>query len=347
MSLIEQLVWEVTDIPTPADGDYTNAEFLRLVFKALHLPVRDFSAARILGGEQTNTSVVVAEQVLLKILRTPLPGPHPEVVVGRALAASGSGVSPRFLGALAVKTGGEFCVTHIATEFVPDTQDAFEFFTSAVPDPTWAARSLGQVSAIMHSDLAVSFPASQLSLPGLVERVRGEVADTLRLVSALSKQDWVSDFQALLEDRFAVLQREADLLPAQQIHGDFHLGQVLFASQRPVPWLIIDFEGEPLRPLRERMLPDTVLRDVAGMLRSFAYAAAFLPAEFDRKIWEDTARFSFLSGYFEGGLSPFTQQIIDILEIEKTCYECRYEAKFRPDWLWIPLAGLQRFAKTG
>ncbi len=132
-------------------------------------------------------------------------------------------------------------------------------------------------------------------------------------------------------------------------HGDYHLGQTLRTPDR---WVLLDFEGEPARPLRDRRRKRSPLRDVAGMLRSFAYAASALEQAEDRVApegWEERARSAFLEGYLqavEPSLLPAGQQAIDkllsIFELEKAVYELRYEINNRPDWIGIPVAGIAR-----
>jgi trehalose synthase-fused probable maltokinase len=136
-------------------------------------------------------------------------------------------------------------------------------------------------------------------------------------------------------------------------HGDLHLGQTMLS---PRGWVVLDFEGEPARPLPERRLKRSPLRDVAGMLRSFSYVTA--GAQLLRGVeapdgWEDRARERFLGGYYrnvDGSLLPPGQQAIDqllaVFELEKAVYELRYELNNRPDWVAIPVAGIVRLLDT-
>jgi maltokinase len=132
-------------------------------------------------------------------------------------------------------------------------------------------------------------------------------------------------------------------------HGDLHLGQTLLAPDR---WIVLDFEGEPARPLLERRRKRSPLRDVAGMLRSFAYAAT--AGEIQRGTpapegWEERTRESFLAGYF-GAVEPSllppgeanARTLLTVFELEKAVYELRYELNNRPDWVGIPVAGIAR-----
>jgi trehalose synthase-fused probable maltokinase len=132
-------------------------------------------------------------------------------------------------------------------------------------------------------------------------------------------------------------------------HGDLHLGQTMLTDRG---WVILDFEGEPARPLPERRLKRSPLRDVAGMLRSFSYVVAgarILRGASPPDDWEDRARDAFLAGYFERvdaallppGDAP-TRQLLAVFELEKAVYELRYELNNRPDWVAIPVAGIAR-----
>ena len=131
-------------------------------------------------------------------------------------------------------------------------------------------------------------------------------------------------------------------------HGDFHLGQTIWADE---DWVILDFEGEPARSLPERRRKRSPLRDVAGMLRSFAYAAS--AAQLLRGVepppgWEARARAEFLAGYrttVDPNLVPSgssMEKLLAVFELEKAVYELRYELNNRPDWVKIPVAGIVR-----
>jgi trehalose synthase-fused probable maltokinase len=138
-----------------------------------------------------------------------------------------------------------------------------------------------------------------------------------------------------------------------RIHGDYHLGQTL---STPRGWVIIDFEGEPARALPERRQKRSPLRDVASMLRSFAYTTSALrilrgqepPADFEQR-----ARGTFLEHYFatiEPSLLPHGEaaihNLLAIYELEKAIYELQYELDNRPDWISIPVAGVARLLES-
>jgi len=130
----------------------------------------------------------------------------------------------------------------------------------------------------------------------------------------------------------------AGTTPVSRIHGDYHLGQLL--ARDDGAYSVIDFEGEPARAVEERRRPASPLRDVAGMLRSLDYAARTANASSD---WLTTARAGFIEGY--GGIAGNEQALLDAFELEKACYEIRYEASNRPAWLWLPLAAVARLTR--
>jgi maltokinase len=140
----------------------------------------------------------------------------------------------------------------------------------------------------------------------------------------------------------------------QRVHGDLHLGQTLRTSKG---WKIVDFEGEPAKPLSERVLPDSRWRDVAGMLRSFDYAprvaamTAGAPGDdgeeqraFRAAEWSARNQAAFLDAYVGRELAAEEQTLLDAYVADKAVYECVYEARNRPTWLSIPLAALQAHA---
>jgi trehalose synthase-fused probable maltokinase len=136
-------------------------------------------------------------------------------------------------------------------------------------------------------------------------------------------------------------------------HGDFHLGQTLYT---PRGWVIIDFEGEPARPLPERRQKRSPLRDVASMLRSFAYATSAVEIQRGRSApdgFEERARETFLEHYFDAveptllpSGSAAVANLLSVFELEKAIYELQYEFDNRPDWVTIPVAGILRMLES-
>ncbi|MGB3828939.1 MAG: 1,4-alpha-glucan branching protein GlgB [Ornithinimicrobium sp.] len=330
---------------------------------------RDSSAvevtrAAVLSGEQSNTSIIVqtrplgeddAEEVsrpsIIKIFRVLHHGANPDVVVQGALSRAGSRLVPSPLGHLegswsreSVSGSGHLA---FAQEFLTGVQDAWRTaLVAAQHDTDFTARAfaLGEATAEMHSTLA---------------HTMGSAAADDERKAALVQQWHQRSNEALLEvpdlHRFAdgiagVFARAAESIwpPLQRVHGDYHLGQVLDAPERG--WVLLDFEGEPLRPLAQRSLPDLALRDVAGMLRSFDYAAGSidLEQEVDRSHWAKAVRAAFLDGYSAAiGEDPRLQpDLLSALELDKALYEVVYEARNRPSWASIPIGAISRLMQA-
>jgi maltokinase len=133
----------------------------------------------------------------------------------------------------------------------------------------------------------------------------------------------------------------AETLDTQRVHGDFHLGQTL---RTPSGWKIIDFEGEPAKTMAERRAPDSVWRDVAGMLRSFDYAAASVPGPHSQT-WAADCRAAFLRGYADDELGAAEANLLRAYEADKAIYEVVYETRNRPAWVGIPLRAVAELAE--
>ncbi|WP_130011918.1 1,4-alpha-glucan branching protein GlgB [Serinicoccus sediminis] len=316
------------------------------------------ATARVLSGEQSNTSVIVethrgGRPLIIKLFRVLHEGENPDVSVQTAISRSGSGTHlvPDPFGYVEGRwstDAGREVRGHLAfaQEFLTGTEDAWRqarVAADADDDFSERARTLGAATAAVHAALREAFggrPADDRRAE-LVAQMRDRAEQAFR------------DAPALAEHRDAVLAvyagLEAAALPElQRVHGDYHLGQVLDAPGRG--WVLLDFEGEPLRPLAERTEPDLALRDVAGMLRSFDYAAA--AAADDRDGWAAAAREAFLEGYAtEAGADPRSEAgsaaVLAALELDKALYEVSYEARNRPDWLPIPLAAVHRLLGGG
>ncbi|MEA2826073.1 MAG: maltokinase [Actinomycetota bacterium] len=333
-----------------------------------HVTGGDESAQRVrpIGVEQSNTSLVYDERFVLKLFRRLLPGANPEVEVTSALSRVGfpwvaeplatesdhgfdlALVQPFLAGAV---DGWALALTSLRDLFgVHDTQSMPVIDLSAPPpalDPAQAggdfsgeARRLGETTALMHIAMADAF--GQASGDGQ------EWADYIEAQARRALGDVVPALAILDELRLA------DPGPAIRAHGDYHLGQVM---RTDAGWYVLDFEGEPDRPLEERQRPTSPLRDVAGMLRSLHYASAVALTErdgdeFDQPAaaWEARNRQAFLDGYLpvaaKGGILPADQASVDAVlaafELEKAVYELSYERAHRPDWEHIPRTALRR-----
>ncbi|WKK71646.1 phosphotransferase [Rathayibacter oskolensis] len=321
-----------------------------------------FASSRILSGEQSNTSIIVqttAEDgsagtpVIVKVFRALHHGDNPDVTVQSALNAAGSTLVPPVIGNVTgewddrgEESGRAFGHLAFAQEFLPGVEDAWRVALEAVgadSDFTGPARELGIATAEVHSVLAEVMPTEDAS-PEVIERMIASMRRRLRIASA--------EVPVIAEDAEAIdaVFRAAATAPwptLQRIHGDYHLGQVLSVPGRG--WVLLDFEGEPLRPMNERRMPDVALRDVAGMLRSFDYAAGAYEQDSpgtSRAAWAAATRAAFLEGYTERAGDAVTahRAVLDAFELDKAVYEAIYEARNRPGWLSIPVAAVQRLA---
>jgi 1,4-alpha-glucan branching enzyme len=234
-----------------------------------------------------------------------------------------------------------------AQEFIPGVEDAWRVAlvaASSGTDFTGRAHELGVVTAEIHQSLAATMGSEEATadarealLASMQERYAAAVASVPELGAR------ASDVDRLLEQV-----RSVALPPLQRIHGDYHLGQVLDVPERG--WVALDFEGEPLRPLAERVRPDLVQRDMAGMLRSFDYAAGSVRLTDSARTdagpdaWAADCRRAFLEGYqaVAGEFDADSRTLIRVLELDKALYEVVYEARNRPAWLPIPVEGVDR-----
>jgi maltokinase len=321
-------------------------------------PTRAFPAAalsaaaspRRLSVEQSNTSVVFGDVLILKHFRHLHPGVNPDVEITRFLTErTDFRHTPRLCGSLEYHDAQGVWSVAIAQELVKDARDGWQFLLDrlAAGDAALGALArLGRITAALHRALASAGAAGAEMAP--------------EPITADDVTAWTASVQRQLDAAAAALGgRLPDGVPTRvdaaglgglagvvklRHHGDFHLGQTL-AVRHGEDWRIIDFEGEPLRPLDERRRKHTPLRDVAGMLRSLGYAAATAGAPAG---WEERAREAFLDAYRMAAIGatflPDSEaalaRALAILEIEKAAYEVVYEANNRPDWLPIPVRGL-------
>ncbi|MBW3609505.1 MAG: hypothetical protein KY463_14415 [Actinobacteria bacterium] len=313
---------------------------------------------RPMGAEQSNSSIVFGEQQVLKVFRRLEPGLNPELEMLRFLSSRG-------FENVATLTGwydysGELmqATLGIMQEFIGEARDGWEL---ALDDPAGVlARvpELGAATGEMHSVLA-----SDMNDPAFAPEEPS--AEALSLLTATIDEQIEQVFLDLPPDDPALDpiagrgQEVRERLQAMshvgvggrliRHHGDYHLGQTML---RDAGWIILDFEGEPARSLLERRRKRSPLRDVAGMLRSFAYAAS--GSELLRGVpapegWEEQARSGFLETYMatvDPSLlpagRPAIEKLLAIFELEKAVYELRYELNNRPEWVAIPVAGIAR-----
>lgn len=284
-------------------------------------------AGRRLGAEQSNTSVVFGNQAILKVFRRVIAGTNPDIELTRALTGNPH-VTP-LLGSYHLNTGAQSYALGMLTTFAAGSTDGWDLALAAARDQTadFTADSyrLGEAVGRVHTALAAVLGTSSAAFP----------VDTwiqrLRAVAAAVPQ--LRDYVPQIETRYRALTDAPSTV--QRIHGDLHLGQVL---RTPDTWLVIDFEGEPGQPLDERRRPDSALRDVAGMLRSYDYAAH------GERDWVDRNCAAFCDGYAAvSGTDPRRDAaVLAAYELDKAVYEVGYEARYRPDWLPIPLGAVAR-----
>ena len=320
-------------------------------------------SSKVLSGEQSNTSIVFQTRdavgnasmpVICKLFRAVHDGENPDVALTGALGAAGSRVVPRSVGHVTGRWPDSGKLDGLATghlafvqEFLPGVEDAWRVATAAAAageDFAGRAAALGATTAEMHSALASVLPSrattpSDIALVVTAMRERYDLA--AREVPALEqhREHLNGVYLRALSSPWPALQR---------IHGDFHLGQVLAVPGRG--WVVLDFEGEPLRAMRERNAPDSPLRDVAGMLRSFDYVAGSLALAtpgVDTSQWASAARNAFLDAYIATSGRDLREHraLLDAFEIDKALYEAVYESRNRPDWLPIPLAAIERLVE--
>ena len=332
-------------------------------------PAEDFStlsqglgAARLVSSEQSNSSVVFDEALILKVFRRLEPGINPELEVLRFLGARGFRNVPALAGWYEYIGGPLTATLGVLQEFVAGAIGGWELalgeIASAPESFLDRLGRLGEVTAHMHTalgadpnDLAFAPEEPSVESLGLLTATVDE--EIARVFLSLPDDD---DRLAPIFGRGEEVREQLRLLTHAgssgrviRTHGDYHLGQTLWRSN---DWVLLDFEGEPARTLVERRRKRSPLRDVAGMLRSFAYAAT--AAEITRNAdipedWEERARERFLESYLEtvdATLLPpgdaAVERLLAVFELEKAVYELRYELDNRPDWVGIPVTGIER-----
>ncbi len=321
---------------------------------------------RALGVEQSNSSVVLDERHMLKLYRRLEAGPNPEIEMLRVLGEEGFTNAPRLEGAL--ETAGPPLETSLVsvTERVAAEGGGWELTVDSLSDdPSWLperAWRLGEVTGGLHGSLAAheddsSFAPeepSSVSLQLFAAAIDEEISATF---GGLPEDDALGAVAHRAEDLRDLVHELASVGPsglAIRTHGDYHLGQVLWSTE--ADWIVIDFEGEPARSVPERRRKRSPLRDLAGMTRSFAYAAdasLLLWGVEAPSGWVDACREAFLEGYLASAderlLPPSRSgfdRLLALFELEKLVYELRYEARNRPDWASIPIVGMLRMLET-
>ncbi|WP_435742138.1 maltokinase N-terminal cap-like domain-containing protein [Nocardioides sp. SYSU DS0663] len=338
------------------------------------LPGHDLDAegvASLFTGEQSNSSVAFGEDSIMKVFRKVTAGPNPDVTVHEALTRAGSEHVAALYGWLTwTDPDGEEYHLAMLQQFLRTATDGWDLALSSVRNlfseadlhahevgGDFAAESarLGESLREVHEALRDHFPAERRGADHtreLAAGMRARLDAALEVVPELAQH---ADALRAAYDAVAAL----DGVDVQQVHGDLHLGQTLRTA---LGWKIVDFEGEPAKPLADRLLPDSPWRDVAGMLRSFDYAprvverqSADLSPDDDEvatqlayraEEWAHRNRNHFLTAYAGGEPTPEQQVLLAAYVADKAVYETVYETRNRPGWVSIPLEAVARIGAS-
>ncbi|MER7204806.1 MULTISPECIES: maltokinase [unclassified Streptomyces] len=304
-------------------------------------PIPPDLAPRPLDAEQSNSSIIYGDTFILKVFRRVTPGLNPDLELQRALADEGCG---RALAPVAwfETTDDDPLSLGLLQPYLTGATDGWDLALGELSkgqDFRHEARELGRATAEIHLALAHALPTVTLGRAHTVQLAHS-MKD--RLDKAVQAVPALHPYAPALHTAFDALAADTTPRTAQRVHGDLHLGQCLRSPAGA--WSVIDFEGEPSRPLPERRLPHPPARDVAGMLRSFDYAArTSRPWAPD---WARGCRDAYCAGYAQAaGDDPRTDPVLlRAYETDKAVYEAVYEAHHRPDWLSIPLSAIDRLA---
>jgi maltokinase len=344
-------------------GTRGELEFHRVGDPELDLGAR----STLFTGEQSNSSVAFGDSALMKLFRRITPGKNPDIEILAALTEAGNehvaslygwvdttdedgrlyqlGILQQFL--KTASDGWELALTSLRNLYADGTVSASE----AGGDFAAEAHRLGVAVAEMHESLAGAFPTETWDQARV-----GELADTMsrRLDEALPVVPELEPLASGLHAHFDAVRHLDSPVVAQRVHGDLHLGQTLRTVRN---WKIIDFEGEPAKSLEERRRADSPWRDVAGMVRSFDYAAELSRIDHEQatgdadendqqlaREWAERNVGAFLDGYREASPAPVDDVLLAAYAADKAVYEAVYEARNRPAWLPIPMAALTRLA---
>jgi maltokinase len=320
-----------------------------------------------LPAEQSNSSAVFGETAIMKVFRKLTPGLNPDIEIHRVLTEAGDPHVAHLYGWLSADLDDGQHDLAMLQQYLRTASDGWELAKSSVRnlvtegdlhadevggDFGGEARRLGTAIAAVHRVLASAFGREPLDPIALASAMSGRLRAAIDVVPELAAH------KAHLDAVFGAISTVADS-PAHRVHGDLHLGQTLRTS---LGWKLVDFEGEPAKPLEERRRPDSPWRDVAGMVRSLHYAAAATlrdlepspdqadQAAYRAREWVTHNVRELLEGYAEERGAPITSDertLLDAYVADKAVYEAAYEARNRPSWLDIPLGALDDLVREG
>ena len=319
------------------------------------------------SGQQSNSSVIYGDDSLMKVFRRVTTGVNPDIEILAALSEAGNEHIATLYGYLETDdpATGEVIQLGILQQFLRTASDGFDLALASLRglfadgedvhardaggDFASESHRLGVALAEMHTTMADAFPTETWDGAHL-----GALADAMaaRLDAALGVVPGIEPHAAALHAIFDAVRHHEWPVTAHRVHGDLHLGQTLRTVKN---WKIIDFEGEPAKPLAERRRPDSPWRDVAGMLRSFDYAAELTRLDHEQatgdsdhhdaeraRDWSQRNMDAFLAGYRDASGASVDQVLLTAYTADKAVYEAVYEARNRPTWLPIPMAALVR-----
>lgn len=275
-----------------------------------------------LGTEQSNSSFITADnKAIVKYFRKLESGQNPDVELISKISSCPN-IAP-ILGFSSAEISGANYTLVMAQQFVPGLDGWSHALTTTSGSFAEDAEKIGEATRNVHTALASAFPTRVVPVEALADAL------TTRLNELISQAPEIARFKEAAIDLYQSLEGDAHI---QRIHGDLHLGQLIKTPER---YILIDFEGEPARPLNQRRLPDSPLKDLAGIIRSIDYAAYF---DGEHTQWANEATALFLDGY--GSIED--QELLNAYILDKALYEVAYEINNRPDWVKIPLEAVER-----